>query len=99
MKVTIDIVPINDKQETYFEARQLFHRDCCGKEMTKVRNPATENYQLQCRCGLIIDIPAQSEAFSLFASTAIDECRRQLPIDSFFCDWDTSIEIASPKAI
>jgi len=66
--------------------------------MIKHRNPLTQQYTVQCVCGLTIRLPAIGPAVEAFDLTAIDEQPRLLPSGSYSSTVDGELEVITKRA-
>ena len=93
MTVSIEVVPDADDEETSFRNLVFVHLGCDGVRIKASRNPVTNDYSLECACGLSIQLPAGGEAIRMFELTAIDELPRTLSINGFSSNRAGSISI------
>ena len=98
MTLVIQVVPITDRQPSGFSQLQLYHHGCDGVRLIKHRNPMTEQYTLQCTCGLTIQLPADGPAIAAFNLTAIDEQPRTVPSGSYSSSSGGVLQIVAKGA-
>jgi hypothetical protein len=71
MQLGISVAPLGEGQESSFSDLKLFHTGCSQSPMKAKRNPATNQFNIRCDCGLellLVGIEAQTQ----FTYTAIN---------------------------
>ncbi len=71
MQLSISVAPLGEGQESSFSDLKLFHTGCSQIPMKTKRNPAANEFNIRCDCGLellLVGIEAQTK----FTYTAIN---------------------------
>ena len=98
MTTVIEVAPPTDRQPSGFGHLHLYHHGCDQIPMIKHRNPLTQQYTVQCVCGLTIRLPAIGPAVEAFDLTAIDKQPRLLPSGSYSSTVDGELEVITKRA-
>src|SRR5678815_2787895 len=98
MTTVIEVAPPTDRQPGGFGHLHLYHHGCDQIPLIKHRNPLTQQYTVQCVCGLTIRLPATGPAVEAFDLTAIDEQPRLLPSGSFSSTVDGELKVITKGA-
>ena len=93
MTTVIEVAPPTDRQPSGFGHLRLYHHGCDQVPLIKHRNPLTQQYTLQCVCGLTIRLPAIGPAVEAFDLTATDEQPRPVPSDSYSSTVDGELKV------
>jgi hypothetical protein len=98
MTTVIEIAPRTDRQPSGFGHLRLYHHGCDQIPLIKHRNPLTQQYTVQCVCGLTIRLPAIGPAVEAFDLTAIDEQPRPVPSGSYSSTVDGELKVITKGA-
>jgi hypothetical protein len=98
MATVIEVEPVKHRQKSGFGHLQLLHQSCQGIPLVKHRNPLTDQYTVQCVCGLTIRMPATGAAVRAFDLTAIDRQSRALPSGSYSSTADGLLTVVAKSA-
>lgn len=93
----IEVAPRTTRQPGGLGHLRLFHQGCEDIPLNKHRNVLTEQYTLQCLCGLVIRLPANGPAAEALNQTADDQLTRKLPSDSFVSSVGGEVEIVTRR--
>jgi hypothetical protein len=98
MATVIEVEPVKARQQSGFGHLRLLHQSCQGIPLVKHRNPLTDQYTVQCVCGLTIRLPAIGAAVQAFDLTAIDLQSRAIPNGSYSSTADGSLTVVAKSA-
>ena len=76
MMDSIEVVPLNDNEETSFSGLRLFHAGCGSESLTKHHDPLSGIYSLSCPCGFSLTLT--NADMMAITYTAIDEQPRSI---------------------
>ena len=96
MNIELVVHNPNEDRETSFGVFQFEHAGCGSMSEKYVRS--TDEYVLQCSCGLEIHIPRFGTAVDAIMETAIDEQPRDLEPGAFHSDVAETIHVRSRGA-
>ena len=98
MTTVIEVAPATDRQPRGFGHLHLYHHGCDRIPLIRHRNPLTQQYTLQCVCGLTIRMPATGPAVEAFDLTAIDRQPRAIPSGSYASTVDGDLQVITKGA-
>lgn len=96
LALNIRVALLNDNEEISFGAINLYHSQCVEIPMSKHRNVVSDEYMLQCVCGLELTFPTESDAKEKIIKVAVGGTSAFLERDSFGSNQEVaSIELTS----
>lgn len=95
MQVQIDVVNPKGNQELSLSHLEFAHSGC--GPIQQLRDPTTDEWTLQCDCGLVIRFPSHGKASATVIIATLEGLPQDLPEGSYTSSPTTSVRIV-PRA-